>query len=198
MLDCRRVDQPVRGIAGERRGQSYGGIGNRRSDADRSQLSRQAFQPGSDRDIDSDPLMPCKPGKLVPRDRRNRELFRSVKGFARRCADPIRLGGPPVHDMGVKKEPGHTSSGMPGLTGGKQLLLVDRGHRNSLERPFQRSGSEGRHQACDRATVPGDLYLLAGSGIVEKSKDRGLRIRCGHLFSHMASIAVSSTPRRPA
>lgn len=63
VLDGRREDQPVSGIAWEARRKSRGRVGDRRGHPDRSDLGGEPAQPRSDRDGDEGPLAPGQPGQ---------------------------------------------------------------------------------------------------------------------------------------
>ena len=107
MLNCRRVDQSIGGVARKRGGKSNRRVRDCRGHANRSKLRGEALQPGSDRNGDSDPLIPRKPRQLVPGNRRHDELVRFFEGPSRRGADPFRLRRPPVDHVGVEQNRGH-------------------------------------------------------------------------------------------
>ena len=111
VLDGGRVDQPVRRIGRKGGWQRDSGLCDRRGDARGSHLAGEPLEPRPDRDRDEDSLVPGQPGQLEPRDRRHRELIGVVQRLGRRTADPLRFGGPPVHDVGVEQHGRHVTRG---------------------------------------------------------------------------------------
>ena len=176
VLDGGRVNQAIGGISWKRGGQGDGGVRDRRGHADRSQLRGEALQPGSDRDVEDDPLVPRKPCQLVPGDRRHDELVRLLEGPCAPVADPLRLRRPPVDHMGVEQNCVHACEAF-------QVSPVENNWPSStaviadaLERALERARAGRGHQTGDRTAVPGDLDLLAGGGGVQEAKDRCLRV----------------------
>src|SRR5215216_2364310 len=74
------------------------------------QATGQLFKPGADGNGDDDPLVRGQPSQLEPGDRRDRELIGCRQCLGGGVTEPLRLGRPPVHDVGVEQDGGHGRS----------------------------------------------------------------------------------------
>lgn len=82
VLNCCRVNQPVRRISRERCRESGGGVGNRRCDTNRADLGCKPFEPGSNWNRQNNSLVPGQPGQFEPRDRGNGKLICITHGLS--------------------------------------------------------------------------------------------------------------------
>lgn len=102
VLNRCRVDQAVRRVAWKGRGQRYGGGGDCWRDWNRPHKICYPFEPGADRDSQSDSFVLGQPSELEPRDGRDRKLIGLDHRLGSCGTHSLRFRRPPMNHVAVE------------------------------------------------------------------------------------------------